>query len=56
MFYARAVSELLLWSTAEFEEIGTEPDLLYVGLMAALSNYLLHCILLFAFLVFSQPY
>ena len=55
MFYAWAAGEFLFGSPSELKEVGAEPDLFYVGLVAALGNYLLYCVLLLAFFVFSQP-
>ncbi len=53
MLNPRTVSELLFGSTPELKKVCTEPDLFYMSLMAAFSNDLLHCILLFAFFVLS---
>jgi hypothetical protein len=43
--------ELLLGGASEFKEVSAEPDLFYVGLMTALSDYLLYCIFFMAFFV-----
>lgn len=48
-----AVQELLLWAPSELKEVGSEPDLFNVRLVAALCNDLLGCVLLLAFLVFA---
>jgi hypothetical protein len=53
---ARAGGEFLLGRAAELEEVGAEPDLLYVGLVAALGDYLLYRVLLVALLVLPQPH
>ena len=55
MFDAWAGCEFLLGCAAELEEVGAEPYLLYVGLMAALGYYLLYCVFFVAFFVLSQP-
>lgn len=55
VLYAWAAGEFLFRSTSELEEVCAEPNLLYVGLMAALGNNLLYCVLLLAFLVLPKP-
>ncbi len=46
MLYAWTRCEFLLGSATELEEVGAEPDLLYMGLVAALRYYLLYRIFL----------
>lgn len=50
------VSELWLRSSSEFEEVCAKPNLLYVCLVAALCDDLLHCILLLALLMLPKPH
>jgi hypothetical protein len=47
--------EFLLGCAAEFEEVGPEPDLFYVRLVAALGDYLLYRVFLLRFFVLAQP-
>lgn len=48
--------EFLLRCASELEEVSAEPYLLYVGLMTALGDYLLYCVLFVAFFVLAQPH
>ena len=53
---ARTVGEFFLRCPSELEEVSAEPNLLYVGLVTALSYYLLYSILLLALLMLPQPH
>lgn len=56
MFYTWTSCEFFLGCASELEEISAEPYLLYVGLMAALGDYLLYRVFFVAFLVLAQPH
>lgn len=49
------VGEFGFRGTSELEEIGAEPDLLYVSLMIALSYDLFDCVTLLALFVLAEP-
>lgn len=53
VLYSRAICELLFWGSSELEKVGAEPDLFYMGLVAAFGYYLFDRILLFAFLMLA---
>lgn len=55
VLYARTICKLLFGSPSELEEIGSEPNLFYVGLMTAFSNDLFYRVFLLTLFVFSQP-
>jgi len=55
MLDARAIRELLLWCPTKLKEVSPEPNLLYVGLVAAFSDDLFYCIFFTGFFVFAQP-
>lgn len=49
------ISEFRFGGTSKLKEIGSKPNLFYMGLMAALSDNLFHSIPFFTFLMLSKP-
>jgi hypothetical protein len=52
---AGTIGEFLLWRTTKLEEVSAEPNLLYMGLVAAFSYYLFYRVFFTGFFVLAEP-